>query len=61
MNHQLAEAALTFARGAVTDELRAQVGIAAPVPLDPGASPGDSSWRSWAAIPEPSTRPQGRD
>jgi uncharacterized protein (TIGR03086 family) len=41
MNHELAETALTFAKGVVTDELRAQVGIAAPVVLRPGASPGD--------------------
>jgi uncharacterized protein (TIGR03086 family) len=41
MNHELAEAALTFAQGVVTDDLRAQVDIAAPVVLAPGASPGD--------------------
>ncbi len=41
MNHELAEAALMFAQGVLTDELRAQVGIAAPFPLAPGASPGD--------------------
>jgi uncharacterized protein (TIGR03086 family) len=41
MNQELAEAALTFARGVVTDELRAQVGIAAPIDVGPGTSPGD--------------------
>ncbi len=41
MNHELAEAALTFAQGVITDNLRAQVGIAAPVVAVPGASPGD--------------------
>ena len=41
MNHDLAEAALSFAQGVLTDELRAQVGIAAPVAAAPGASPGD--------------------
>ena len=41
MNHELAEAALTFAHGVVNDDLRAQVGIAAPVVLALGASPGD--------------------
>ncbi len=40
MNHELAEAALSFAQGVLTDELRAQVGIAAPVVAAPGDSPG---------------------
>lgn len=41
LDHELAEAALALGRGMITDEVRARVGFAPPVPLAPGASPGD--------------------
>jgi uncharacterized protein (TIGR03086 family) len=41
LDDELAEAALAFGRGIITEELRARVGFAPPVPVPAGASPGD--------------------
>jgi uncharacterized protein (TIGR03086 family) len=41
LDDDLAEAALAFGRGMITDEVRARVGFGPPVPVPAGASPGD--------------------
>jgi uncharacterized protein (TIGR03086 family) len=41
LDPELAETCLTFARGFISDELRAKVGFGPPIEPAPGASPGD--------------------